>query len=71
MVRDVRMRQGLMVRAAAVVLAFATLPASAQLSPFRSTRYWPTLSPEDDRMLFDSIDRLNSAGPLRVGQSES
>ena len=42
--------------------------APAQVSLF--TR-GPGLSPEDNRLLFESIARLNAAEPARVGNSEA
>ena len=54
----------------AVLAAFILLPAAAQaqINPFRGG---PGLSPEDNRLLFDSIDRLNAAEPAKVGRSEA
>ena len=50
--------------------ALMALPAAthAQINPFRGG---PGLSPEDNRLLFDSIDRLNAAEPAKVGRSEA
>ena len=50
--------------------ALVLLPAAAQaqINPFRGG---PGLSPEDNRLLFDSIERLNSAEPAKVGRSEA
>ena len=50
--------------------AFIALPtaAQAQVNPFRGG---PGLSPEDNRLLFDSIERLNAAEPAKVGRSET
>jgi hypothetical protein len=42
--------------------------ASAQVSMFTQG---PGLSPEDNRLLFESIARLNAAKPARVGNSEA
>lgn len=44
--------------------------AQAQINPFRSSRQGPSLSQEDSRLLFESVDRLNAAEPARVGRSE-
>ena len=51
--------------------ALIVLPAGAahaQINPFRGG---PGLSPEDNRLLFDSIGRLNAAEPAKVGRSEA
>jgi surface antigen len=50
--------------------ALIVLPAAAhaQINPFRGG---PGLSPEDNRLLFDSIERLNAAEPAKVGRSEA
>jgi len=45
--------------------------AQAQVNPFRSSRNGPSLSPEDNRLLFESIDRLNAAEPAHAGRSEA
>jgi surface antigen len=45
--------------------------AAAQAQHARSTTQGPRLSPEDNRLLFESVDRLNAAEPARVGRSES
>ena len=57
-------------RLSAALAAFILLPAAAQaqINPFRGG---PGLSPEDNRLLFDSIDRLNAAEPAKVGRSEA
>jgi len=54
----------------AAFVAYILLPgaASAQVSLF--TR-GPGLSPEDNRLLFESIARLNAAEPARVGNSDA
>lgn len=44
--------------------------AQAQVNPFRSNRLGPALSPEDNRLLLESIERLNAAEPAQVGRSE-
>lgn len=62
---------GILLAAIAVTLASGALPAAAQINPFRSSRQAPSLSEEDNTMLFDSIDRLNRTSPLHVGQSAS
>lgn len=53
---------------AACVLLATT--AQAQINPFRSYR-GRGLSPEDNRLLFESIARLNAAEPSRAGRSET
>jgi hypothetical protein len=54
----------------AALAAFIVLPAAAQaqINPFRGG---PGLSPEDNRMLLDSIERLNAAEPAKAGRSEA
>ena len=54
----------------AALAAFVLLPAAAQaqINPFRGG---PGLAPEDNRLLFDSIERLNAAEPAKVGRSEA
>ena len=54
----------------AALAAFVLLPAAAQaqINPFRGG---PGLSPEDNRLLFQSIERLNAAEPTKVGRSEA
>ena len=56
--------------AACVLLLLAAAAAQAQINPFRGNRQGPSLSPEDDRLLFESVGRLNAAEPARVGLSE-
>src|SRR5215472_3580720 len=53
--------------ALAALIALPTV-AQAQINPFRGG---PGLSPEDNRLLFDSIERLNAAEPAKVGHSET
>jgi surface antigen len=50
--------------------AFILLPTAAesQINPFRGG---PGLSPEDNRLLFESVARLNAAEPTHVGLSEA
>jgi surface antigen len=50
--------------------ALILLPAAlqAQINPFRGG---PGLSPEDNRLLFDSIARLNAAKPSHGGLSKA
>ena len=57
-------------RLSAALAAFILLPAAAQaqINPFRGG---PGLSPEDNRLLFDSIARLNAAEPAKAGRSET
>ena len=54
----------------AALAAFVLLPAAAQaqINPFRGG---PGLAPEDNRLLFESIERLNAAEPAKVGRSEA
>jgi surface antigen len=54
----------------AAFVASILLPgaAPAQVSLFTQG---PGLSPEDNRLLFESIARLNAAKPARVGNSEA
>ena len=54
----------------AAFVAYILLPgaASAQVSMFTQG---PGLSPEDNRLLFESIARLNAAKPARVGNSDA
>jgi surface antigen len=54
----------------AALAAFVLLPAAAQaqVNPFRGG---PGLAPEDNRLLFESIERLNAAEPAKVGRSEA
>ena len=47
---------------------FLTAAAQAQVNPFRGG---PGLSPEDNRLLFDSIARLNGTEPARAGNSDA
>jgi hypothetical protein len=44
--------------------------AQAQVIPF-SGNFGPGLSPEDNRLLFESVARLNEAEPSQVGRSEA
>jgi len=54
----------------AALAAFVLLSAAsqAQINPFRGG---PGLAPEDNRLLFESIERLNAAEPAKVGRSEA
>ena len=54
----------------AAFAAFVLLSAAAlaQINPFRGG---PGLSPEDNRLLFESIERLNAAEPAKAGRSEA
>jgi len=45
-------------------------PVQPQVMPFPGYDYGANLSPEDSRLLFESIERLNAAEPSRVGRSE-
>jgi surface antigen len=50
-------------------LLLLTATAQAQVNPFRGSRQ--ALSPEDNRLLFESVARLNAAEPTKIGQSEA
>ena len=63
-----RPRSSLCLSAALAALIVLPATAQAQINPFRGG---PGLSPEDNRLLFDSIDRLNAAEPAKVGRSEA
>ena len=52
----------------ACVLLFEA--AQAQVLPFGGN-IGPGLSPEDNRLLFESVARLNATEPSRVGRSEA
>jgi len=54
----------------AALAAFVLLSAAAQaqINPFRGG---PGLAREDNRLLFESIERLNAAEPAKVGRSEA
>jgi len=51
--------------AALAAWTFLTPAAQAQVNPFRGG---PGLSPEDNRLLFESTARLNAAEPAQVGR---
>ena len=57
---------------AAALVAYLLWSASgqAQVIPFGGN-FGPGLSPEDNRLMVESIARLNAAEPSRVGLSES
>ena len=52
------------------VCLLISAPAPAQVIPF-SGNFGPGLSPEDNRLLFERVARLNAAEPSKVGQSDS
>lgn len=56
----------------AAFAACVLLPAmtQAQVMPFRGT-WGPGLSPEDNRLVFDSVAKLNAAEPSQVGRSDA
>jgi len=56
----------------AVLAACVLLPAAAegQVNPFRGSG-GRGLSPEDNRLLFESVARLNAAEPIQIGRSET
>jgi hypothetical protein len=53
--------------AALVAGILLTAAAEAQVNPFRGG---PGLAPEDNRLLFESVARLNAAEPTQVGRCE-
>ena len=63
-----RPRSSLCLSAALAALIVLPPATHAQINPFRGG---PGLAPEDNRLLFDSIDRLNAAEPAKVGRSEA
>ncbi len=64
-----RLRSPQYLSAALAACIFLTAAAGqAQINPFRGG---PGLAPEDNRLLFESIARLNAAEPSRVGRSEA
>ena len=63
-----RPRSSLCLSAALAALIVLPATAQAQINPFRGG---PGLSPEDNRLLFDSIARLNAAEPAKAGRSEA
>ena len=56
--------------AALAPLVCFSAAAQAQVMPF-SGNFGPGLSPEDNRLLFESVARLNEAEPNQVGRSEA
>ena len=63
-----RPRSSLCLSAALAALIVLPATAQAQVNPFRGG---PGLSPEDNRLLFDSIARLNGTQPARAGNSDA
>jgi surface antigen len=61
-----RWRRWVLVAPAALILLPVAL--QAQVNPFRGG---PGLPPEDNRLLFESVARLNAAKPSHVGLSET
>jgi surface antigen len=55
---------------ALAVLLLLTGTAQAQVIPFQGN-FGPGLSPDDNRLLFESVVRLNAAEPSQVGRSEA
>ena len=47
-----------------------TAATHAQVIPFQGN-FGPGLSPEDSRLMFESVERLNAAEPSQVGRSEA
>lgn len=66
--RDMRPRSSYCLSAA--LAAGMLLPAAvqAQINPFRGYQ-GPALSAEDNRLLLESVARLNAAEPTRIGRS--
>jgi surface antigen len=56
--------------AALAVCVLLSGAVQAQVIPFGGN-FGPGLSPEDNRLLFESIARLNAAEPSRVGRSDA
>jgi surface antigen len=56
--------------AALAVSVLLPLVAQAQVMPFRGT-FGRGLSPEDNRLLFESVARLNATEPSHVGLSDA
>jgi surface antigen len=56
--------------AALAVLLLLTAMAQAQVIPFQGN-LGPGLSPDDNRLLFESAARLNAVEPSQVGRSEA
>jgi surface antigen len=56
--------------AAAFAACLLLSTAQAQVIPFGGN-FGPGLSPEDNRLMVESIARLNAAEPSRIGLSES
>ena len=54
----------------AAVWLLLTAAAQAQVIPFQGN-FGPGLSPDDNRLLFESVARLNAAEPSQVGRSEA
>jgi surface antigen len=63
-----RLPRGLAAALAVCLLLAAT--AQAQVIPFGGN-FGPGLAPSDNKMVFDSVARLNATEPSRVGQSDS
>ena len=56
--------------AALAILLLLTAMAQAQVIPFQGN-LGPSLSPDNNRLLFESAARLNGAVPSQVGRSEA
>jgi surface antigen len=54
----------------AAVWLLLTAAAQAQVIPFHGN-FGPGLSPEDNRLMFESVARLNAVEPSQVGRSEA
>lgn len=65
-----RPQSPLWLSAALAVLFLLTGTAQAQVIPFQGN-FGPGLSRDDNRLLFESVARLNAAEPSQVGRSET
>ena len=65
-----RPRSSRCLSAALAFCVFLSAAVQAQVMPLRGT-FGPGLSPEDSQLLFESVTRLNTAEPGRVGRSET
>jgi surface antigen len=65
-----RPRLSLLFSVALATCLFLPAVLQAQVNPFRGSR-GPGLTAEDNRLLFESVARLNAAEPSQVGSSEA
>ena len=63
-----RRRSSRCLSAALAAFVLLSAAAQAQINPFRGG---PDLAPEDNRLLFESIERLHAAEPAKAGRSEA